>query len=189
MVFETQTLVQRETQPRGLAEQDCAVNRMATELRRIRAITIFLAKGVMRMQKARREAIALSPHDCKQYLTWDFPVIQGPNAESTIERFAKLSDPEAERSESRYLGKAGSRESKGWIPVEYRYPGSQPYTWSRSVLVLLNTGGMAISSYFDHPNQEGQWLGLDTGMGQVTHWHELPPLPRRGDPLEEVIWI
>ena len=84
-------------------------------------------------------------------------------------------------AESNHLGKAASREHDDWIPVTSRYPGAQPYTWSRRVLVLLDTGGVTISSYFDRQNLEGQWLNLEEGFGTVTHWHELPPLPSEAE--------
>ncbi len=171
--------VQGKVQPNvlGMAESERAVTRLSEELRRVRTVAIFLAKGVMKMQQARREAIALPPEACKHYMHWDFPVLQGPKAESTIENFAQLDDMAAERAENKYLGKAGIRDNEGWIPVTCRYPGAQPYTWSRSVLVMLDTGGIAISSYLDRQNLDGQWLNLEEGFGTVTHWHELPPTP------------
>ncbi|NJR67948.1 MAG: hypothetical protein HC771_04190 [Synechococcales cyanobacterium CRU_2_2] len=165
------------TERRGLAETERAVQRLSDELRRVRTVAIFLAKGVMKMQQGRREAIALAPEACKQYMIREFPVLQGPKAETTIEAFANLDDVAANRAENKYLGKAEIRDNEGWIPVTSRYPGAQPYTWSRSVLVLLDTGGLAMSSYFDRQNLEGQWLNLEAGFGTVTHWHELPPVP------------
>ncbi len=169
------------TEVKGIVETECAVRRLSDELRRVRTVAIFLAKGVMRMQQARQEALALSAEDCKDYLVREFPILQGPKAESVVSRFAQLEDVAAERAEDKHLGKAGNREHDDWIAVTSRYPGAQPYTWSRSVLVLLDTGGVTISSYFDRQNLEGQWLNLEEGFGTVTHWHELPPLPSEAE--------
>lgn len=174
------------TKVRGLVENENAVRRLGDELRRVRTIAIFLARGVLKMQQARQVALTLPPEACKEHLLNEFPILHGPKAEETVQRLASLADPSADRAETKHMGRAALREGEGWVPVTLRFPGAQPYTWSRSVLVLLDTGGVAISSYFDRQNLEGQWLNLEEGFGTVTHWHELPPVPPEQE-QEEVL--